>query len=214
MSRFAFLIFDMDGVLVNTSPCHSRAFEDLWRKLGIEGPRYEKIAGRKTFDVVVEFTAGLNPSDVQIAQWVSFKQLSARKYLSTEAIVFPDTLPCLTALARSKIPMALGTTASRDTMNLVLMRTGITEFFSTIATAEDVNNGKPSPEIYLHLMLDTGMRPNQTLIIEDSLCGLKAAIASQAYVASLRTGEKVDDPRFVGNFSHLRELIKEMGIQL
>jgi len=214
MSQYAFLIFDMDGVIVDTARCHNRAYEDLWQEIGVDGPDYKSIAGRKTEDVVAEFTAGLNPSEVQIAHWVSFKQIRARKYVSTEPIDFADTIPCLKAVARSGIRMAVGTTASRDTANLVLNRTGLADLFCRIATAEDVSNGKPAPEIYVHLMLGANMKPNQTLIIEDSASGLKAAIASEAYVASVRTGKKVDDPRFVGSFSDLSELVKEIGISV
>jgi len=214
MSQYAFLVFDMDGVIADTSPCHSRAYQDLWRAIGIEGPEYEIIAGRKTADVVAEVTDKLKPSAEQIAQWVRLKQQQARKYLLTETIAFSDTIPCLAAIARSRIPMALGTTASRDTTDLVLNRTGLADVFCAIATGEDVRNGKPAPEIYLHLMLRAGMKPNQTLIIEDSSSGLKSGIASEAYVASVRTGKKVDDPRFIGSFSDLSELLKEIGIQV
>ncbi len=212
MHRFDLLIFDMDGVLVDTSPCHRRAYRDLWRKIGIEGPQYEVIAGRKTSEVVVEFTKELKPSAAQIYEWVLFKQLQARKYLSIEVITYPDSFSCLLTLARHKILMALGTAASHTTAHIVLSRLDIGNFFSIIVTAEDVENGKPAPEIYLRIIAEAAVSPCKTLVIEDSSSGLEAAIASKAYVASVRTGKKIKDPRFVGTFSDLDELLLGIGI--
>ncbi|MHC4594401.1 MAG: HAD family hydrolase [Planctomycetota bacterium] len=214
VENFDLLIFDMDGVLADTSACHRRAYGDLWRKIGIEGVQYETIAGRNTSEVVEEFTARLRPPAAQIHEWIFFKQSKAREYLSTEAIVYADTALCLAAVARSGIRMALGTGASRNATNIVLSRLGIGHFFQTIVTAEDVKNGKPLPDIYLRVMELTSMNPAKTLIIEDSPAGLEAATESEAYVASVRRGKKIDHPKFIGHFSNLLGLIKKLGISL
>ncbi|MGH8064819.1 MAG: HAD family hydrolase [Candidatus Entotheonellia bacterium] len=194
MNRPDLLIFDLDGVLVDTSPCHRRAYEDLWHQLGIEGPSYETIAGRKTSEVVVELTAHLKPSAAQIREWTLFKQLQARQYLTTEAITYSDSAPCLAALARHRVRLALGTAASRAT------------------TDEDVSVGKPSPEAYLKLMARAAASPAHTVIVEDSRAGIMAAVASKAYVAVVRTGRTVHHPRFIGSFADLHGLLDKIGI--
>ena len=108
--------------------------------------------------------------------------------------------------------MAIGTGALRDTTNIVLSRLGIIGFFSIVVTAEDVRKGKPSPEIYLRVMAQAAVEPVKTLIIEDSTSGLEAAIASKAYVASVRKGEEINHPNFMGKFADLYALLLELRI--
>ncbi|HWP48984.1 MAG TPA: HAD family phosphatase [Candidatus Limnocylindrales bacterium] len=211
---FDLFIFDMDGVLADTSPCHRRAYEDLWRRIGIRGPEYETIAGRKTCDVIKEFTAGLKPSPEQIQEWILFKQLQARRYFSAEVITYPDTVRALTTLAKYKARLALGTSASRDSTRMILNRLGISDLFSILVTGDDVKHGKPSPEIYLKIIQKAEISPHKTLIVEDSPSGLEAAIASTAYAASVRTGKKIEHPKFIGSFSDLCELLSKSGIEV
>jgi HAD superfamily hydrolase (TIGR01509 family) len=211
MDNYELLIFDMDGVLVDTSPSHRRAYEDLWSMIGVTGPRYETIAGRKTSEVVTTFAVQLKPGSAQIDEWTRFKQERARTYLSTEVITYDDTVPVLSRLARNKMPLALGTGASRETADLVLKQLGIFDFFSIIVTAGEVAKGKPSPEIYSKIMVQAAVDPKDTLIIEDSVAGLEAGVGSNAYVASVRTGREISHPRFVGSFPDLRKLLRAIG---
>ena len=62
MARFSLIIFDMDGVLADSSPCHARAYQDLWKEIGVEGPRYDSIMGRPTGEVIREVTRDLAPT--------------------------------------------------------------------------------------------------------------------------------------------------------
>lgn len=211
MTDFDLLIFDMDGVLVDTTECHRRAYDDTWSLAGIAGPGYEEIAGRKTTEVVAEVTAPLNPSAEQIAAWVKFKQQRARLYLATEKIAFDDSVECIGRLTSTKSRLALGTGASRETTAMVLGRFGWGESFSIIVTGEDVVSGKPAPEVYLAAMERAGAVPQRTLIIEDSQSGLTAAVASSAYTASVRSGVQADHERFIGSFPDVRTLLAKLN---
>lgn len=212
LADFDLLVFDMDGVLVDTSRCHSRAYKDLWSKIGINGPSYEIIAGRKTTEVIAWFTRQFMPSALQVKEWVVFKQQQARKYLTTQTIIYSDTFLSLAALSKAGIPLAVGTGASRPTAEFVLKRLGLVDLFTSILTAEDVLKGKPEPEVYLQIMTRAFVSPTKTLIIEDSRAGLQAAVASGAYVASVRTGYRLNHERFIGAFVDLRTLTLALGI--
>ena len=206
------LIFDLDGVLVDSSPAHAKAFIDLWRRIGISGPAYPEIAGRTTKEVVSEYTSGLTPSAVQLEEWIHFKQLRAREYLAQHCILYDDTIPSLQPLTGPSRRLALGTSASGETTRWILKQFDLTKYFSAIATAEDVQTGKPSPEIYLHVMSIAGTSPEVTLIIEDSFSGLQAASATGAFVASTRSGLEIDGERFAGSFATIEEMIDKLGL--
>lgn len=213
MTDFDLLIFDMDGVLVDTTECHRRAYDDLWQLMGVAGRAYEQIAGRKTVEVVAELAAALNPMTEQVAAWVAFKQQRARHYLKTEKIVFHDSLECIGRLGRQSgsLRLGIGTGASRETTAMVLGRFGWGEAFSVIVTGDDVVAGKPAPEVYLAAMERAGVAPHRTLIIEDSQSGLTAAVASRAYTASVRSGVKADHERFIGSFPDVRSLLAKLS---
>lgn len=211
MTDFDLLIFDMDGVLVDTTECHRRAYDDTWMLAGIVGTAYEEIAGRKTTEVVAEVTAPLKPTAEQLAEWVKFKQERARLYLTTEKIAFHDSAECIGRLTAAKSRLALGTGASRETTAMVLGRFGWGESFSIIVTGEDVTAGKPAPEIYLAAMERAGVAPNRTLIVEDSHAGLAAAAASRAYTASVRSGVRTEHEQFIGSFPDVRTLLAKLN---
>ena len=200
------LVFDMDGVLADTSPCHAAAWEQIFRLIGIQAPAYHEIAGRSTRNVLEQFTGGLAPDHEQLLEWVRFKQLAALETLHTAPIEYDDTTPAITCLKQAGYAMSLATSASRASASLVLKRCGLEATFETIVCAEDMDRAKPDPAIFMLAMKRAGYRPASTLIIEDSSSGLAAALASGARVACVRSGHECDHPNFQGSFNNLLEL--------
>lgn len=207
LDDFKLIIFDLDGVLVRTDGVHSSAYADLWERLDLEGPDYSSIAGQTTRETVEACTAHLRPSADQLAGWVDFKQQRARHYLRTRAIEFEDTVPVLSALRERGHTLALGTGASAAGTDTILGRLGIKRFFSIVVTGEDVERGKPDPEVYSKSLEMTGQRAEDTLIVEDSAAGLQAALGSGAWVVSVRNGLRSGHPRFLGALDNLHLLL-------
>lgn len=205
--RFSLIVFDMDGVLTDSSGCHARAFSDLWTEAGLtHPPAYRDIAGRPTEAVVREYTSPMQPAEDDVQRWVRFKQVRAREYLSRTG-AFPDVLPAVTALARGGFRLALGTGASRQTALQLLDQAGLTAYFPVVVTGEDVARGKPAPDTFALAIERAGERPGSTLVVEDSAAGLASALASGAYAASVRTNERIDHPYFIGTFPDLAALL-------
>lgn len=204
--RFELVVFDLDGVLVDTSPCHYRAYADLWAKLGVAGPDYGDIAGRKTNEVVAEYTVGLDPTTEQLREWTAFKQKRARCCIAGGDIAFSDALPALQALRAAGVLLALGTGASRPTVEALLARLGMAESFALVATAEDVERGKPAPDVYVDLLQRLGAAADRTLVVEDSPAGLAAGLGAGAFAASVRAGQHAEHRNFIGYYDDLRSL--------
>ena len=206
MARFSLIIFDMDGVLADSSPCHARAYQDLWKEIGVDGPRYESIMGRPTGEVIREFTRDLAPTTEQVEQWVRFKQERARAYLQKETVTFPDTREVLEKLTASGTAIAVGTSASRDTAELLLKQIGVLPLIPVLVTSDDVREGKPAPDTYLEALRLSGGVVDRTLVVEDSLSGLRAATAAGTWSAAVRNNLSYSGARYLGNFPDLRSL--------
>jgi HAD superfamily hydrolase (TIGR01509 family) len=208
------VVFDLDGVLVDTSACHAWAFNQLWRLCGIDGPAYgDGVAGRTTLDVVLEHTAHLQPSEGQVTEWVAFKQARVLECFERRDIDFPDVLPVLRALREGGVDMAVATGASRARTTVILERLGVDTWFRSIVTADDVRAGKPDPETYAAAIERARAEPSRTGVVEDSPSGVESALAAGAHVASVRTGIHSDHPRFLFALRNLHELTDALGVR-
>ena len=212
MSRFQLVIFDMDGVLTDSSPGHARAYQDLWRRIGIKGPAYDAIRGRPTGEVIAELTSALLPDREQLEEWVRFKQDQARRYLSEEPATFPDTVASLVALQKAGMRLAVGTSASRQTTELLLAQDGILSMLDVLVTSEDVSRGKPAPDTYQLALERTKVPASDALVVEDSVAGLQAAAATGAWTAAVRAQCQFAHPLFLGNYPDLRALLMALFV--
>ena len=174
----------MDGVLVDTSRCHDLAYQALMNRLGLPTMDYGELAGRSTKSVVREHLSHLSIKEQN--ECIAFKQRQALLLLKTADIVFSDTVQAIKALHHQGFRLGLGTSASKNSAALVLDRLAVHHLFDVVVTADDVNNGKPNPEIFNKAIDELELPSNQVLIVEDSLAGIQAALQSDAYVVNVR----------------------------
>ena len=195
------MVFDLDGVLVDTSEVHAQAYAEVWRRAGLVGPSYADIAGRRTEEVVREVLA--DSTEQERAIWVEFKQTRARQLLETAPVRFAGALRVLSELAATNVPLGLATGASRLNVELLLARQGLARFFKSVVTADEVTRGKPHPMPFEQVTRELGVAVEQTLVVEDSGAGMRAAVAAGAAVVCVHTGLAITHPRFCGSFGTL-----------
>ena len=212
---YLLVIFDLDGVLVDSDACHSIAYEETWARLAVRGaPTYAELAGRRTRDVIEEQIArqGIR---AELDASVRFKQDRARHHLETALILFPDVPQALPRFARVA-RLAVGTGASRETARIMLQRLGALARFEAMVAAEDVAFGKPAPDVYLRVLELCGVAAAQTLIVEDSNAGATAALRAGADLALVRSGKLAPEgeprPHIVGAFADLTALADALGL--
>ncbi len=208
------VIFDMDGVLVDTSPCHSHAYAKLWKSLGIQGPAYPVIAGRSTKDVVAEYAAQL--TEQQQYKAVKYKQAAALKLLETANVGFNDTRKALETLKSMGCPMAIATSASKASADLVLRRLDIAHFFDVVITSEDVMRAKPAPDLFLAAIRALELQGENAIILEDSRSGIEAALATGGNVVSVREADLLPDvmtsrTTYLGHFATVLDVIQKIA---
>lgn len=196
------LLFDMDGVLLDSSLIHNEAYLATFAAFDIEiNFNYSNHAGKSTRSVMVEIANKFPSRDLNPTELTRYKQEHVVQYFNNVNTIplFPEVETVLTELSSSH-SLALCTSASARTVE-AFFRSGINkELFSEIITSEQVSQSKPDPEIYLLAMQKLSVTPSECLVIEDSLAGLISGIASGANVC--RIGD-------TNSFSGLPQKIKD-----
>lgn len=175
---FQALLFDNDGVLVDTEALYHRANREVLATVGVEldEAAYVELYLRQgigAFHLAAE--RGLSPADIE-----SLRQARNRRYkdlVATEDILIPGVFELVRRLAE-RYRLAIVTSAEPEPFAHSHARTGLLPFFELVLTQGDYPRAKPHPDPYLTAVERLGTRSAQCLVIEDSERGLRAAKAA------------------------------------
>jgi HAD superfamily hydrolase (TIGR01509 family) len=186
------IIFDLDGVLVDAKTIHYDALNKaLGKKYAIEWNEHlSKYDGLKTNQKLKLLTKekGLDPA-LYDAVWKEKQKYTIEALREIKPNVTLQSI--LNALSEDGYKIAVCSNSIRKTILTVLSKLGIIDFVDLILSNEDVKNSKPHPEMYWKAMSMMDVLPEQTLIIEDSPYGLKAAYSSNAHVMRVKNPQEV-----------------------
>jgi HAD superfamily hydrolase (TIGR01509 family) len=197
------IIFDLDGVLVDAKKIHfdalNFALSKIDENLVIAWSDHLRVYdGLKTMQKLELLTKNknLNP-DLYQTVWEDKQKFTE---LMLENVNFnPNIYECLKYLKLNNYKVACCSNSIRNTVYKTLENMKILNFFDLIFSNEDVKNSKPHPEIYWKAISNFGMFPEQTLIIEDSPYGLKAASSSGANVLRVKNSEEIKLQNIINN---------------
>ena len=189
------IIFDLDGVLIDTKALHyqclNKALESIDRKYLISfNEHLTKYDGLKTDQKLKLLSKEKKlPEHLHRQIWEEKQRLTLN---SLDNIKESDALKhLLDNLSQDGYKIACCTNSIRKTANTILSNLGIIPYFDLILSNDDIENGKPHPEIYWKAMSKLKMLPDETLIIEDSPNGLLAASRSNANIFRVNTPNDV-----------------------
>ena len=203
------IVFDLDGVLVDTKQIHFLALNKALEKVGVK----KKISFEnhlKNFDGLptVEKLKKLNKKGVldksKNYKVKKLKKLFTSKILKKE-IKYNKILFELFKKLSKKYKIAVATNAIGDTLKICLDRLKIKKFVDFGVSNEDVNNTKPNPEIYLKIFIKFGLYPKESLILEDSYVGREAAKNSGANLLAIKD---LKDVTFKNIYNKINEIQK------
>jgi beta-phosphoglucomutase len=172
------VIFDMDGVIVDSHPAHRKAWRQFLRTFGREVSEAELdfiLDGRKRADILRHFLGEL--SEVEILDYGKRKDDFFRDSFS-KVNVFRGVTELLDELSSNGIATAVATSASENRTRSTLDRLHLTKRFSVIVTEGDVIHGKPDPAVYRLACRRLGVASKHALAIEDAASGIQAAKAA------------------------------------
>lgn len=172
------LIFDMDGVLIDSEPLHKQIEQDILKELGVNLPLDEhfKFAsmGKEMWNIV-EKRFGFNRKTTA-DELHKDKAERYLKALTSKPILPIEGLKELLSYARDKgIVLAVASSSSVYNIKLVLKAIDLEQFFALIVSGEQVPRNKPFPDIYLKTAELLKLKPNQCAVVEDSANGVKSA---------------------------------------
>ena len=171
------LLFDWDGTLADSQQINFRVLSDALAQQGLP-MSYEWLAARtgvSTAEMVSQ--VGLLHSRSVNAQAIANARDQAFLERASEVRLVPH-VELLLQQQRGKRVIALATGGAKDTVYAVINSLGIADLFDVIVTREDVENGKPSPDIFLLASERLGVKPKDCLVYEDSDEGLQASLTA------------------------------------
>jgi len=187
-AAFGALLFDMDGVLMNTNPFHRRAWRKFCREMGRRVSEEElrrKVFGWRTEEGIANLW-GLG-GEAQIREMAARKEEIFRTLVADHIEPMRGLEGFLIRARASGLSLGLATSACRENVEMILDRLGIGGFFGAIVLAEEVGVGKPHPAVFLTAARQLGVKEERCLVIEDSISGVTAAKRAAMACAALTT---------------------------
>jgi len=171
------VIFDMDGVLIDSQPLHYAIDMAVLKTCGLTA----------TIDMVTPYTGVSNPDRwpqykeklglrESVERLIELQEMFMRETFNSDDLVAIEGIPeLLQILKHMGIPRGVASSSSHELIEMVLERINIKNYFDSIISGEDVKNGKPAPDIYLKAAKAFNLPPENCIAIEDSPMGILSA---------------------------------------
>lgn len=203
------VVFDMDGVVIDSHPGHRRAWKQFLQSVGRHATETELdviLDGHKREDILHYFFGDLAPE--KITEYGARKDQMLRD-LDEELRPIAGVVEFLGSLRQAGARIGLATSASHQRTHATIAELGLTHYFDAIVTGDEVACGKPDPSIYRLAAEYLQEAPQNLVAIEDALAGVQAATTAGIRCIGLAFGAKAEILRSAGAdpvVSHLQHL--------
>ena len=184
------VIFDMDGVLVDTNPHHRAAWREYYQRNGktlSDDDFVQHVSGRHNSDIVAHLFANQTLTADKVLRLGNEKEALFRELYRPVITPIAGLVDFLKVLKAAGIRTAVATSAPVENLDFVVDALGVRSYFDALLNESMVSRPKPDPEIYQKAMAMLGVDPTESIIFEDSMTGIQAAKASGAYVIGMAT---------------------------
>lgn len=206
MKKIKAILFDMDGVLIDAKDWHYEALNEALSLFGVEISRYDHL---HTFDglptrVKLEMLGEQYYLPKEIHPFINQvkQQYTVRKVNEKCHPLFQHEY-ALSRLKREGYKIAVCSNSVRNTIITMMEHAGLIKYLDLIISNEDVSKSKPDPEMYSTAINKLDLCPEECLVVEDNINGIKAGVASGAFVLKVETVFDV-------NYSNISSKIREV----
>lgn len=187
---FKAVLFDMDGVIIDSEPLHHKAYYAMFKEVGIKvsNELYESFTGQATLHVckqlVSHFKLSQPPQALVNIKRSIFKNLF---FNDPDLQLIDGVLECIKDYHKNGLTLVLASSASMLTINNVFTRFQLDQYFTAKLSGADLKVSKPHPEIFLKAAEASGYKKGKCMVIEDSTNGIKAAYAAGIYCIAFKS---------------------------
>ena len=180
------IIFDLDGVLADSEPWWNQIDARLLAEYGATycGEYHQNVVG-VNYRLAIEFYKKAFGLSVPTDEMMRRRGEIATEFFANRVGLFPNVKEALEELRQMKLHLAIATSSVSASARPFLDRHQLTGFFGVIITGEEVERGKPAPDIYLRAADNLGIPVDACLVVEDALPGVAAAKAAKMRVAAI-----------------------------
>ena len=192
------VIFDMDGVIVDTEPLWRQAEREVFADVGLELTEAdcERTMGMRTDEVVAwwyESSPWPGPSPAEVEARITSRM---EELIAERAEPMPGLAHALRLATSAGLRVGLATSSCPALIDAVLTKLDLRDAFSAVCSAEAEPFGKPHPGVFLTTARRLGVEPAQCVVLEDSPIGVHAALAAGMRVIAVPPAHLFDDPAF------------------
>ena len=191
--KFAAILFDLDGVIADSEPMWNDIDSAMLKTYGVEyaGEHKHQILGT-SFTVALNFYREQFKIRADLEEMMLRRRDIARDFYAERIPIFDSAPQVLAALKKQNFTLGLATSSISDLVKPFLQRHDLNQYFAAITTGEEVENGKPAPDIYLAAARKAKAEPQDCLVVEDALAGLEAGRAAGMTTVAIPDARWVD----------------------
>jgi beta-phosphoglucomutase len=193
-------LFDLNGTVVDDMRLHGQLWREVALRLGSDVPAsafYREWAGLAAIDVLPQ-AVGRELDPELVRRLTDEKEARYREVYRGQVTEVPGAVAFLGRLRTAGVPVALATSAPRENRDLALDGLCLAAAFDQVIGIEDVQRGKPAPDIFLAAAARLGVPAGECIVFEDALTGLRAAHAAGMRVAGIATAFTREELREAG----------------
>jgi beta-phosphoglucomutase len=181
------VVWDLDGVIVDSAEAHNASWQTLAKEYDLPydpNTDFKKIFGRHSVDIIQHLW---NITDREQAEEMADKKEAYFREAAAHLEPLPGAVELIKSLDEAGWRQAIGSSAPRANVDLLLSSTGLARYMQAIASGDDVTQGKPDPQVFLLAFERLGVLPSKGVVIEDAPAGIQAGKRAGAATLGVTT---------------------------
>jgi beta-phosphoglucomutase len=189
MKEIEAIIFDMDGVIIDSEPLHVQAEHTVCKQYGIDAPwqAWEMFIGNTEYAMFEYIIQNFTDGTLSVYELIREKQLVFSKLISEKLRLIPGSLEFIRWARAQCRKLALTTSSECKIQQKIFTMYSLHSYFDVIITGDKIQHGKPHPEPYLKTVEALNLAAHMCVVIEDSLHGIIAAKEAGCRVVGITT---------------------------
>ena len=178
------VIFDMDGVIIDSEPMHNKAYHDMFNEVGIDvsDKLYESFTGQSTINICKHLCDHFNLAETP-ETLVALKRKHYKRFFesNSDLTLIDGVLDLIKDYHRNGLTLVLASSAAMTSINQIFERFDLDQYFVAKLSGGDLKASKPHPEIFIKAAEASGFNNHECMVIEDSTNGIEAAKAAHIF---------------------------------